>query len=117
MSFTLGLQKTANSFANKVTETVKTVARGVKSSGGETIGDTLKLKGLKHIKDTVKRHGGVGMILHSPQSRADLAHSVGKAAPSLAAATLYGVAANKLRKKLKSESYAMNEGYHTYHGG
>lgn len=117
MSFTQGLQKTANSFANKVTETVKTVARGVKSSGGETIGDTLKLKGLKHIKDTVKRHGGIGMILHSPHSRSELAHSVGKAAPSLAMAALYGSAANKARKKLKEQSYEMNQGYHTYHGG
>lgn len=117
MSFTEGLNKTAKSLGSKITETVKTVAKGAKSSGSETIGDTLKLKGLRHITDTVKRHGGVGMMLHSPHSRSELAHSVGKAAPSLAMAALYGTAANKVRKKMRQASYDMNEGYHTYHGG
>ena len=73
--------------------------RGLKSSGGETIGDSLKLKSLGHIGKAVDKAGGLGKSLGTAEGRKGLAEGVGKAAPSIAAGTGYTLLGKKLYDK------------------
>lgn len=121
MSFTKGFEKVAstkaNAFASGTTKFIKDIARGVKDSGAESIRDTLKLKGLKHTSDAIKTHGGIGMVTGSEKGRAALAYGLGRSAPALAVAGLYGVGGKKLHDKIRRTNDQYGEQYHTYYGG
>jgi len=86
--------------------------KGLKAGGGETIGSAMKLEGLKHISDAVKKGKGIGETLKSPVHRELLAEAVGKAAPSIAAAGAYGYGGKKLYDKYKSPSTTDQYGYY-----
>jgi hypothetical protein len=69
--------------------------KGIKSTGSHTVGETLKLKGLKHVPEAAKAAGGMGKALASKAGRLSLWHAAGKSAPSAAALGLYGGIAYK----------------------
>lgn len=109
MSFTKGFQKTAS--LEEAGQIVSRLGKGLKASGGHSVGDTLKLKGLKHISEAVKSSGGVGKSLSTSTGRKALAEGVGKAAPALGTTAAYGYGAKKLYDKA-SGGNSGNQGYY-----
>lgn len=79
--------------------------KGVKASGGQTVGSALKLEGLSHISDAAKKGGGYGKMLSTQGGRKNLAEAVGKAAPSIGALGAYGYGAKKVYDKATEPSY------------
>lgn len=90
----------------------KKLLGGLKAGGGETIKDTLKLKGLKHISDAAKASGGWKKSLTTQAGRETLAEGVGKAAPSVGMAAGYGMAAKKAYNKLSRGDDQGQGGYY-----
>lgn len=77
---------------------------GLMQAGKSTVGESLKLKGLSHISDAIKNSGGLSNAVKSESGRKALSEGVGKAAPSIAAATAYGVAAKKLYDRMSKSN-------------
>jgi hypothetical protein len=117
MSFAHGFKKTATlteSIAKGLAGTIqagKSIAKGVYDSGGHTIGDTLKMKGLKHISDAASHQGGLINAMKSAGGRDAVFSALGKAAPSLGMAGVYTGAAYKGYKKMTEPS---PQDYYTY---
>jgi hypothetical protein len=85
--------------------------KGLSHAGGSTIKDALKLKGLSHIGEAVKKSGGLGKSFTTQAGREALAEGVGKAAPSLGAAAAYGVGAKKVYNKVSENDNRGQGGY------
>lgn len=84
------------------------LVRGLKSSGDDTVKSTLKMQGLKHLSDAVKKNEGIGKTLKTQEGRTRFAEAFGKAVPSIAAAGAYGVVGKKVYDKVapkKQEEY------------
>lgn len=101
MKFTAGFIKVAGD-PIKWGAMVKSLGTGLRESGGATIKDTLKLKGLKHIKDSVDAAGGIGNALKTQKGREGLMRGLGKAAPSLGVTGLYAAGAKKVYDKVSN---------------
>lgn len=97
--FIKGLKKSASVLSG--------LKSGLSQAAKSTVGDALKLKGLSHITNAIKSSGGLSSAVKSEAGRKALSEGVGKAAPSLAAATAYGVGAKKLYDRMSQN----NEGY------
>jgi hypothetical protein len=76
---------------------------GLTEAGKATVGDTLKLKGLKHIGDAIKGAGGISNAVKTESGRKALAEGVGKAAPSLGVVAGYAAGAKKVYDKASSK--------------
>lgn len=110
MSFTQGFIKVsadAKPLAGKISDIIaggiemgKSFGKGIHATGTHSIGDTLKLKGLKNVSQAAAQHGGIGAALKSGEGRKAVSEAVGKAAPSVGALGLYGGAAYKGYKTL-----------------
>lgn len=107
MSFSNGLMKSANTGGGRLAavgkhllEVGKSGLKGLHESGDQTLGSILKMKGLSHLRDAAKEHGGVLKALKTDAGVKSLAKGLGKAAPSLAAGGLYGAGAYKAYKAL-----------------
>lgn len=98
MKFIKGFEKTADPV--KLKEIGHAVVRGLKNSGDDTIKSTLKLQGLKHMSDAIKKNEGIGKTFKTQEGRKRFAEAFGKAVPSIATAGVYGAAANKVYKKV-----------------
>ena len=107
--FTRGIYKSsapasaAKSLASKAMSALKSVgevgaaaAKGTRASGAQTVGDVMKLKGLRHIPSAIEQAGGVRKALSTPAGRELFGKGLGKAAPSLGAATAYLYGGKKL---------------------
>lgn len=103
MSFTKGFLKVAG--VEEVGQVGSRLIKGLKSSGSATIGDTLKLKGLKHVSDAVERSGGIGKSLGTKAGRRSLAQGIGKAAPSIGMGGAYLAGAKKVYNKMTDNGY------------
>ena len=98
-----GSEKLEDRISRYITEGIdsgRETVKGMRASGKDTLGDTLKLKGLAHIPAAAKKAGGMGKALASKAGRLSLWHAAGKSAPSVAAAGLYGGLAYKGMKHL-----------------
>lgn len=105
--FTSGFEKVAISgeaiagAAKKVGKGALEVGKGILGGARESmkgsVGDALKMKGLKNISDAATQHGAAG--LKTPAGQKGWGQAIGKAAPSLAAGAGYGVAAKKVYDK------------------
>jgi hypothetical protein len=118
MNFIVGLKKTSAAEVNvgRVLKSIATGAnqigsgflQGLRSSGKETIGDTLKLKGIGHIGDIAKTHGNYKNALKTEQGRRSIGKAIGKASPSLTTAGAYALSTKKVYDYLtrpKQEPY------------
>lgn len=88
-----GLKKTAG-----ILDNARALAKGVRESSSSSIRDTLKLRGLKEITKAKDAAGGLGHFIRKGGPEAWQA--VGRAAPSLAAAGVYGVMAKKIHDSI-----------------
>jgi hypothetical protein len=109
-NFVNGFEKTAAKAqaASKAMDTAKKIlhggkdvavafGKGVKSSGGHTVSDVLKLKGLYSTPaEAIKRSGGIHKALTTVQGRKALSEAAGKVLPQAVAAGAYGAGAKKL---------------------
>lgn len=90
--------KVSKGLGNVAQETkvqAKSFLKGLAQSGSDTVGDTLKLKGVGRLADDVKKiPAGKG-----PNARTHFTEALGKAAPSLAAAGAYTYGAKKVYDK------------------
>jgi hypothetical protein len=88
------------SFANGFLKTAG-FGDGVRAAGSQTVKDVLKLKGLRDsITEISKSHSGkMKQLLTTPAGRDALYEAAAKSAPSLAAATVYGVTGKKVYDK------------------
>jgi hypothetical protein len=107
MSFIDGFEKTAGPM-DEAAVIAGRLRRGVGAAAKDTVGDTLKLKGVSHISDAAKASGGWGKMITSKGGRRNLAEAVGKAAPSLAVGGGYAYGAKKLYDKASGNN---NSGY------
>ena len=110
MSFLNGFSKVAGAMDEAAT-IVKSLGKGLKASGGSTVGDALKLKGLGHISDAAKASGGWKNAVTTSAGRAAMGEAVGKAAPSIGALGAYGYAGKKAYNKLTGSSQPQ-QGYY-----
>lgn len=81
----------------------RSLSKGLKAGGEHTVKDTLKLKGLKHIRDAVHNAGGTKKSLTTQAGRERLAEGVGKAAPSLAMGGAYAAGLKKVYDRVSKE--------------
>jgi len=103
MSFVKGFSKIAADpivFSN----IGKSLAAGAREAGKHTVADTLKLKGLKHLKDAVTEAGGMGKAFTTQSGREALAKGVGRAAPAIGMAGLYAAGGKKIYDKAKGQA-------------
>jgi hypothetical protein len=94
MSFVYGFSKIAAepfSFG----PIAKALKEGLISSGKQTVGDTLKLKGIKSFGEAARASGGAGNLVSTQKGRERLAKAVGEASPSLAVGGAYAAALKK----------------------
>ena len=82
----------------------KKLLEGAREAGGHTIKDTLKLKGLKHLSDAAKEHGGISNLFTTQKGRESLAKGVGSAGPSMGMAGLYALGGKKVYDKLNNQT-------------
>ena len=79
---------------------------GFRDAAKETIGDALKLKGLRDSAGEIKKmyHGRYKDLLNTPMGRGHLSKAIVKSAPSAAALTAYGIAGKKIIDKMNEPS-------------
>lgn len=107
MSFTDGFKKTAGA----VGEVAEALGKGLKSAGGQTIKDTLALKGnISHFTDAAKAAGGAGKLFNTQKGRKHLAEAVGKATPGLATLGAGAYVGKKVYDKATQNDY--QQGYY-----
>jgi hypothetical protein len=103
MSFKDGFVKISKSFSSGFSEAAK-----------QTIGDTLKLKGLREaVGDIHKSYSKQPKNLFKTEiGRSDLAHAVAKSTPSLAVGTAYTVGGKKVLDKMKEKDRESQQTYY-----
>lgn len=112
MSFSSGFSKIAQKpLVGRISEVLaegieagKALGRGIHSTGKHTLGDTLKLKGIRDFPGGLKAHGGLGEALKSKEGRKAVAEGLGSALPSAGALGLYSGALYKGYKKLNPDT-------------
>jgi hypothetical protein len=86
--------------------------KGLGESAKHTVGDTLKLKGLKSFGQAADRAGGADKLFTSARGRQHLARALGQAAPSLAVGGAYGYAGKKILDKVNAKDQDQQGGYY-----
>lgn len=91
----------------------RSLSKGLKAGGEHTVKDTIKLKGLKHIRDAARASGGAKKSLTTQAGRERLAEGIGKAAPSLAMGGAYAAGLKKVYDRVsKEDGQQTHQGYY-----
>jgi hypothetical protein len=104
MSFDTGFKKTSASFSSGLAEAAK-----------QTVGDTLKLKGLREAASSTHKaySGRYKDLLKTELGRADLGHAVAKSLPSAAVGTAYLAGARKFQKRMQEKDRESKQQYYS----
>jgi len=111
-SFLDAVRKHVGNAGREAVSNGKSFSKGVSESTKNTIGDTLKLKGLKHLPDAVEKGGGFKKTFGTEAGRKNFSEALGKATPAIATGAAYGAIGKKIYDK--TLGYQSRDNYENY---